>query len=364
MEDFFAHPFESLYNKYYSVADSIVQSSISNLISALTPVIFVGLTLYIAITGYMIIANRIQDSIYDIVIKVVKWCFIATIALESDTITNVLIGSANGLEQTILSGFSSDSENVFRTLDKTLSDGLLFAADAQSNSTGFTVFGMDTGVPDPVSFFKGVIVSAVIAIAVIVQTLGAGAIIILAKLSLLVVFALTPLMLAGLFFPQTAKFADSWFNQTFNYILTLTIAAFFAAIGAEIFGVIVEEIKTVINAGDWPIAELATLVLIAIMNYFAVKQSPSIAAGLAGGVASGTGSLIGAARATLASWTGAKNFSLHTAKAADAAATYTGVKPASKAAARFVGRQTAKPFKAAINRINNRLATRNTATGK
>ena len=110
-------------------------------------------------------------------------------------------------------------------------------------------------------------------------------------------------MLAGLFFPQTAKFADAFFNQALNYTLTVVIALFFQVIAVTLFS---NQITAMIEAGLDTIGlkALGKLCILAFINYYAVKQAPSIAAGLAGGVASGTASLMGAARNAAAVGTG------------------------------------------------------------
>ncbi|KIF91616.1 hypothetical protein NX88_11380, partial [Neisseria meningitidis] len=136
--------------------------------------------------------------------------------------------------------------------------------------------------------------------AVILQTFIAGAIIMLAKASLLVVFALAPLLLAGLFFPQTAKFADAWFNQSLNYVLTVVIAAFFLQIANALFNQQLSSIDANIQDDAISFVDLGKMTLLTIINFFVIKQSPSIASGLAGGVSSGSASLIGMARGAAA----------------------------------------------------------------
>lgn len=298
------NPFKELGQAYEQAANSLVNNSISTLISQLTPVITTGLTLYILITGYMVVAGRIQDPISDILIKLTKWTIIAFIALNAGTITSYLIGGFNGLEKTILGAFGSDSFNVYESLDSSLEDGLLAAANAidKNKQLGMTELG---------KMLFNVLVAVVMFFAVILQTFIAGAIIMLAKASLLVVFALAPLLLAGLFFPQTAKFADAWFNQSLNYVLTVVIAAFFLQIANALFKQQLSSIDASIRDNAISFVDLGKMTLLTIINFFVIKQSPSIASGLAGGVASGSASLIGMARgaaAPAALYNAGKNF--------------------------------------------------------
>lgn len=290
------NPFEGLGSAYEEAAKAIIQSSIPALISAITPVVTVGLILYIMITGYMVVAGRIQDPISDIVIKLCKWSIIAFIALNASTITDGIIGGFEGLESTILSAFGQTDSNVYQSLDQTLESGLSVAASVQEQNENL-------GWSDTARIIMNSIIASIVMIAVIVQTVAAGAIIILAKASCMVVFALAPLMLAGLFFPQTAKFADAFFNQALNYTLTVVIALFFQVIAVTLFS---NQITAMIEAGLETIGlkALGKLCILAFINYYAVKQAPSIAAGLAGGVASGTASLMGAARNAAAVGTG------------------------------------------------------------
>lgn len=284
------NPFQELGQAYEQAANSLVNNSISTLISQLTPVITTGLTLYILITGYMVVAGRIQDPISDILIKLTKWTIIAFIALNAGTITNYLMGGFNGLEKTILNAFGSDSFNIYESLDNSLERGLLAGANALDKNK-------ELGITDLGKILFNYLVAVVMFFAVLMQTFIAGAIIMLAKASLLVVFALAPLLLAGLFFPQTAKFADAWFNQSLNYVLTVVIAAFFLQIANKLFDQQLSSIDANIQSDVISFIDLGKMTLLTIINFFVIKQSPSIASGLAGGVASGTASLIGAARA-------------------------------------------------------------------
>ena len=291
------NPFESLGKAYEQAANSIVNGSISNLISALTPVITTGLILYVVITGYMVIAGRIQDPISDILIKLCKWTIIGFIALNAGTITGGIISGFNGLESVILNGFGSDGGNVYSSLDDTLDAGLQAAAE---------IIDLNDQLPKWMigRMFRNIAAASIMMLSIILQTVLAGAIIILAKSSFLVVAALAPLMLVGLFFPQTSKFADAWFNQAFNFVLTVTIAIFFQMVAVKIFTSQVDAIKAA-GTGVVPWAALGQLLIIAIVNFFAVKQAPNIASGLSGGVSSASASLIGAARNAIAVGAGA-----------------------------------------------------------
>jgi Type IV secretory pathway, VirB6 components len=281
--------FEGLGTAYEEAAKAIIQSSIPALINSITPVITVGLALYVMITGYMVVAGRIQDPISDVLIKLSKWTIIAFIALNAGTVTTYLIGGFEGLESTILNAFGQSDSNVYQSLDKTLQDGLDVASKIQDQNENLGFFSEGQII------IRNILVSAMIMFAVILQTVLAGAIIILAKAALMVVFALAPLMLSGLFFPQTAKFADGWFNQAFNYTLTVVIAIFFQVISVTLFK---NQIEAIVAAGIDMVSfkAIGKLIILAIVNFFSVKQSPSIAAGLAGGVSSGTASLVGAAK--------------------------------------------------------------------
>ncbi|MDK4565637.1 type IV secretion system protein, partial [Kingella kingae] len=191
----------------------------------------------------------------------------------------------NGLEQTILQGFSLDgnTENVYKVLDENLQSALLIASESQDKSVLFDGFG---------DVFRGNVIAIVIMISALLQTVLAGVIIILAKVSLFLIFALSPLMLSGLFFPQTAKFADAWFNQALNYVFVSVIVIFFQSIAIEIFKT---QIKG-LTSDTTTLVIIGKIALLSIANFFVMKAAPNIAAGLAGGVSSGTASLVGMAR--------------------------------------------------------------------
>ena len=281
---FFRHVGEMLESKI----SPIISSSIGNIIAAITPVITVGVIIYLLITGYMIIAGRIQEPIGDIMIKGVKIVIVATLALNANTITTTIIGGINGIETMFIEALGG-KKDTYTVLDDSLRNSITIAADlliyGNSRFNGISNFF------NIISVWASFII--IVASSLLITLLG-GAIYIMAKVSLAVIFAFSPFFLAGLFFPVTARWFDSWLSQAMNYTLTGAIVSFFISITTFGFETIVSQIETAIRDGStFPTIMLIFLLGYSVLMFFVTKQAASIASGLAGGIGVSGVSLVG-----------------------------------------------------------------------
>jgi len=130
--------------------------------------------------------------------------------------------------------------------------------------------------------FTGVCMAAAMCVLVF---LG-GATIIVAKFALKILFALGPIFILSLLFPPTARYFDQWFAQVINYILVVVIVATILTFGVTAFGAFVEAIDFTGNTADVnPLLAGIQVLIMGLVLHFLIKQSHSMAVGLAGGMA-------------------------------------------------------------------------------
>lgn len=285
--------FSAIGEAWESAAQSLVSGSIANVISALTPVITTGIAIYFMITGYMIIAGRIQEPIGDVLIKATKLIIVATIFTQAGSLA---VNTVNGIEGMFTSAVTGGSGSVYDVLDNNLSKGADAVNTIYIAMTNVESEGMIVKTPAFGTLIALLITMIIVALSTILITVLAAATYIMTKTALAVVLALSPFFIAGLFFPVTARWFDSWLSQAINYALTGAIIVFFSTLAFANFEGVVNQITDAVN-GDisFPAHLIIELVIYSIVSFFAMKQAPSIASGLAGGIGVSGVSLVGMA---------------------------------------------------------------------
>lgn len=277
--------YQDIGEKFEGVTQALISQSISAIIHEITPVITIGVIIYLMITGYMIIAGRISEPISDILIKGVKIILVATVALNASTLMTVAVNGISGLEEMFSNAISGNSgQNIYQILDDNFDKGMRTAAEIMAAIEDLAWY--DFG--DAIALFAS---SLIVLIATILITILAGCMYIMTKISLAVVLGLSPFFIAGLFFPMTARWFDSWLSQAVNFALTGAIIVFFSSLAFSSFADIATEIITKVQSDIYfPAKEMGYLIIHSLVCYMAMKQAPSIASGLAGGLGISAGS--------------------------------------------------------------------------
>lgn len=129
------------------------------------------------------------------------------------------MGAINGLESGLSQAMNGGAVpmTIYQVLDQSLGKGfeIVGVCFQKADEAGWN-FG---------SVLGWVIAGLVVAVGTVLVAMLGGAVIIVAKFSLAVMFALGPLFIVSLMFPATARFFDSWFSQVMNYVLTIVIMA-------------------------------------------------------------------------------------------------------------------------------------------
>lgn len=279
--------YEDLGNMFEQAIAPLVSSAIQNIITAITPVVTSGVILYLMITGYMIIAGRIQEPIGDIMIKGVKIIIVATLALNASTVMGTVVSGINGVEEMFVQALNGQS-NTYQALDNSLEQGANTVNQLMIASEPLDLFS------DFSALMQIYIAVAIVMISSLLITVLGGAIYIMAKVSLAVVLGFSPFFIAGLFFPVTARWFDSWLSQAMNYALTGAIIVFFCSLTMTGFDKLTQDLLTAIGDGStFQAAMLFQMLAYSIVCFFVTKSAPSIASGLASGIGVSGISLVG-----------------------------------------------------------------------
>jgi type IV secretion system protein VirB6 len=111
-----------------------------------------------------------------------------------------------------------------------------------------------------------------------------GAVVIVAKFSLAVMFALGPLFIVSLMFPATARFFDSWFSQVMNYVLTIVIMAIIMSFAMAAYDSFIKDADFSGGGTTNPLFAALQIGTLTGVLCWIILQAGGMASGLAGGV--------------------------------------------------------------------------------
>ncbi len=272
-----------IYGPAYTYVDgqlsSFLGTGLGNVIGAVRGPLLLALTLYIVLYGYAIFRGSISEPVMDGVVRLVKLCFIFTVATTvayNDYVTRPLFTDLPNWLANAISGGSVTS--VGSSFDKFLARGFDLATTITDTAT----------IVDPSPYITAAIV---IIATVIVTGLGFG-IVMIAKVALALLVALGPIFIACLVFEASRQFFFGWLKQGVNYLLlfALIITIF------ELILALVEGQWGSINGQADPEMGGILFTALCILGGIFFLQTPNIAAGIAGGAAAGVGDFANAAR--------------------------------------------------------------------
>jgi type IV secretion system protein VirB6 len=264
-----------------NATDSFVTPTANNLMLALQLVVLTGVTLYITLTGYAIATGAVESPFWTFVKQCIKIVIIAFFALTADGYTESVVGALKGLEEGLvqsvsMKGAGKEAASTYQMLDESLGKGLELAGTCFKRASD-----ADWDIGAAISWFGAGMTIGVCVI--LVMALG-GAMIIVAKFSLAIVFSIGPLFIVSLMFPVTARFFDSWFSQVMNYTITIVIMAIIMAFAVASFDSFIDLADVSNPAGHSPMRASLEIAAVTGVLIWIILQAGGIASGLAGGV--------------------------------------------------------------------------------
>lgn len=257
---------------------AFVQPAASSLMFALQMLVLTGVTLYITMTGYAISTGAVESPFWTFVKQCVKIIIIAFFALTVDGYINGVMSAIEGLEAGLSQAMSNSAPAapIYQVLDQSLGKGFEIVGQCfqKADEAGWN-FG---------SVLGWVIAGLVVAIGTVLVAILGGAVIIVAKFSLAVMFALGPLFLTSLMFPATARFFDSWFSQVMNYVLTIVIMAIIMTFAMKAYDSFIAGADFSGSGDSNPMFAALQIGTLTGVLCWIILQAGGMAAGLAGGV--------------------------------------------------------------------------------
>lgn len=272
MADIYANMFAFVNNqsKYFI-------SDVTKLVAdAIQPAVVTLMGVYVILYGLAHIRGMVKEPIVEFALRMFKMIFIFAVGVgmwkHNDYIVDTFIKSPSTLAAAIAGKGTGDaaSEENIRTFDKMLDDT-------------FTVGKAFYDQGSVLSNFGAYIAAFVVWVAGVVITAYGAFLIILSKVFLSVIIALGPIFISMLLFDATSKFFEGWISQMSNYAVMTPLVTAANVFIIEMFQGVAEQ--TAEKGTAAVIADVFPMIVTAAVSVMVLHQIPSVASGLAGGVA-------------------------------------------------------------------------------
>jgi type IV secretion system protein VirB6 len=262
-----------------NATDAFVTPAATSLMFAIQMIALTGVTLYITLTGYAIATGAVEQPFWTFVKQCIKIMIIAAFALTVDGYVQGVMGAFDGLESGISQAMSPTGTSlgsIYRVLDASLGKGMEIVGTCfqKADEAGWSLG----------SAIAWIIAGSTVAVGTILVAMIGGAVVIVAKFALAVMFALGPIFILSLMFPVTARFFDSWFSQAMNYVLTIIIMAIIMTFAMKAYDTFIAAADFSGNGESNPMFAAMQIGALTGVLVWIILQAGGMASGLAGGV--------------------------------------------------------------------------------
>jgi len=258
---------------------AFVFSQIAAVAAALTPAVVTLATIYVMFWGYLQLTGKIQEPLLEgtkrIFIIAGILFFTLQLAANVGPITSVFFNSPQAL-----AGVITGAPQPVAAVDALWLDGndvaeRLFAQGSVWSGAGWGLF----------------IAGALVYLLVGLTCVYTAFLMAMSLVAIAVILALGPLFIAMLFFDATKRFFEAWIAQLANYGLIIILVALVAALLLTFFQAAA---TTAVAMGTGiTVAAAIRLCIVSVLVFLVMSQVPSIAAGLASGIALSTFGAVG-----------------------------------------------------------------------
>ncbi len=246
-------------------------------VTAISPVVVVGLTLAFIVHGMLIIRGMVDSPLMEFLGRSVKIALIVGIALGSGFYQSDIAMLIRDLPNEMATALMSDAQSgtqAANLIDTAAQQGFDKTGEAWEKANMFSGDGI-------LYSFVGLLY---LLFTIVVVAIG-GSFILLSKIGLALLAGLGPLFIVSLAWQPTARFFEVWMGQVANY--TMMVVLFAATFGfmldiyaGALGGVSLDNLSNLAyNIGGIGILSVAMVIVL--------LQLPALASGLGGGVSMG-----------------------------------------------------------------------------
>ena len=263
------------------------QNLITNVIAAISPVATSLLGIYIVLWGWSMFRGHIQEPILDGLGRMTRLSMIVSVALSvgyyNAILANWITRTPDYLASLGTSGGGGSATTLTQYADQVAEQLMTIwtAIGDQFASTGWTTL---------VSAAPTMLVGAIMFIAILLLLIYIVFLVILSKMAIAILIGVGPLFVLSLIFESTKNWFSMWWAQVLNYSFLALLAG---AAGALILQFIMQyltaaSLPNAIATGQGFTSAMVPPIAFAGIGSLLLMQAPSMASGLAGGIALST----------------------------------------------------------------------------
>jgi type IV secretion system protein VirB6 len=269
------------FQNYFSSLTAHLTNYVSGMTAAvagsLTPIIVAFATMYVMFWGWLHLSGKIEEPVLEGAKRILTIGVVLSLSLtlwtNHSAFVLAFLNGPSALASAILGGGPP-----LAAIDNIWTQGSGIAK----------IFWDNAGVFDGnFGLYFGAVATWIVCGLLCVYTAFLFA---LASVALAILLAVGPLFLMFLFFDSTKKFFESWIAQLANYALVVIIASL---IGALILNLVSSMANQTVSVGaNLTVFDAMNFLITTILAFLLMRQTMSVASGLASGVALATGNLV------------------------------------------------------------------------
>ncbi|MBS0422543.1 MAG: type IV secretion system protein [Proteobacteria bacterium] len=277
--------FTPFYNWLNGLLARYIQDNFAQIATAIQPALVTLGTLYVLIWGLLQIFGRIEEPMMEGLKRIAMLALILGVGLHmwlyGDVIVDTFFAAPAQLGRAIIGAY--EPVGVAQTIMDQGSDTAELLLKKGGVLDGNLAF-----------YIAGVAVYVFVGVTAVYTTF----LLALSRIALSVLLALGPLFIALLFFNTTRRFVEAWIAQLANFAFIAILAVLVAALMLVVIGTATTAATA--KGGLIEIVDAVRVCLAAGLTLLVMRQVPSMAAGLASGIAlSSFGVVSGVAQGTM-----------------------------------------------------------------
>jgi type IV secretion system protein VirB6 len=269
-----------------------IANNTSAIARILEPAIVTLAVFYVVVWGYLQLIGKIEEPFLEGVKRLLTLALILGLSLNLWLYNEVIVDTFSNAPTTLAGGIIAARNPAAPAFDAVgVVDEIFFDGDDAASllMQKGEIFGRDI-----IFYFAALAVYIVVGLTAVYTMF----LLALSKIALSVLIAMGPIFMALLLFESTKKFFEAWIAQLCNYAFLTILAVLVAALMLHVVTVAAQAAAA--KGGDITLADALKVCAAAALTFLIMKQVPSMAQGLASGIAlSGFGTVGNVLRAGL-----------------------------------------------------------------
>jgi type IV secretion system protein VirB6 len=273
--------------KFDAAVVSYWQNLVSNIVGAISPVATSLLGIYIVIWGWAMLRGHIQEPVTDGLGRMTRLAMIVSVALSAgyynSLLANWISATPDYLASLGTSGGGGTSSSLVQYADQ-VAEQLLNIWDAMGKAVAAT------GWTTVLSATPTLVVGVVMFIAILLLLIYIVFLLILSKMAIAILIGVGPIFVLSLIFESSKNWFSMWWAQVLNYSFLALLAGAFGALVLRFMMqyLTAADLPTAISTGQGFTSAMVPPIALAGIGSLLLTQAPSMASGLAGGIALST----------------------------------------------------------------------------